>query len=82
MGLSDSNLSKLELCEKIKEHIPSFVVETSDYKEDPDKRDYIVSNKKIESVGWAPDYSIDDGIEELLKAYAIFTSVNTNYTNL
>tara|TARA_R110002051_G_scaffold121488_2_gene194670 strand:+ start:915 stop:1943 length:1029 start_codon:yes stop_codon:yes gene_type:complete len=82
VGLSDANLSKLELCEKIKEHVPSFVIKTSDYKEDPDKRDYIVSNKKIESIGWTPDYSIDDGIKELLKAYAILTSVDTKHTNL
>jgi len=82
VGLSDANLSKLELCEKIKEHVPSFIIKTSDYKEDPDKRDYIVSNKKIESIGWTPDYTIDDGIKELLKAYTIFTSVNTNHTNL
>lgn len=82
VGLSDANLSKLELCEKIKEHVPSFVIKTSDYKEDPDKRDYIVSNKKIESIGWTPDYTIDDGIKELLKAYTILTSVDTKHTNL
>tara|TARA_Y100000310_G_scaffold270837_1_gene284864 strand:+ start:4123 stop:5151 length:1029 start_codon:yes stop_codon:yes gene_type:complete len=82
VGLSDANLSKLELCEKIKEHVPSFVIKTSEFNSDPDKRNYIVSNEKIESIGWTPDYSIDDGIEELLKAYEIFTSANTNHTNL
>ena len=82
VGLSSANLSKLELCEKIKEHIPSLAIETSEFNSDPDKRNYIVSNDKIESTGWVPDYSIDDGIKELLKAYKIFTNVHTNHTNL
>ena len=82
VGLSNANLSKLELCEKIKEHVPSFAIETSEFNSDPDKRNYIVSNEKIESIGWTPDYSIEDGIKELLKAYKIFTNAHTNHTNL
>lgn len=70
-GLSDANLSKLELCAKIKEHIPSFMYIEAPVGTDPDKRNYLVSNERIESVGWRPSYSIDDGIEELLKAYSI-----------
>ena len=82
VGLSNANLSKLELCEKIKEHVPSLAVETSEFSSDPDKRNYIVSNEKVESTGWAPDYTIDDGIKELLKAYKIFTNAHTSHTNL
>ena len=82
VGLSNANLSKLELCEKIKEHVPSLAVETSEFNSDPDKRNYIVSNEKIESIGWTPDYSIDDGIKELLKAYRIYTNAHTKHTNL
>lgn len=82
VGLSNANLSKLELCKKIKEYVPSFVVETSEFNSDPDKRNYIVSNEKIESTGWTPDHSIDDGIKELLRAYRIFTNAHTNHTNL
>ncbi len=82
VGLSNANLSKLELCEKIKEHVPSLAIETSEFNSDPDKRNYIVSNEKIESIGWTPDHSIDDGIQELLKAYKIFTNAHTNHTNL
>ena len=49
----------------------------SEYNEDPDKRDYLVSNFKIESTGWKPHFSIDDGIKELIKLYS-HMSVNPN----
>jgi nucleoside-diphosphate-sugar epimerase len=71
VGLSDANLSKLELCEKIKKHIPEFVFSESQIGEDPDKRNYIVSNRRIEGTGWKPIYKLDDGIAELIKAYRI-----------
>ena len=48
--------------------------------EDPDKRDYIVSNEKIEKTGYLPKYSLDDGIEELIKTYAIIK--NNQYGNV
>jgi len=80
VGLSDANLSKLELCEKIKDHISDFHIFESDIAEDPDKRDYIVSNEKIEKTGWRPKYSIDDGIKELVKFYS-FAKIN-KYNNL
>ncbi len=70
-GLSDANLSKLELCEKIKEHVPSFVYLQAPVGEDPDKRNYLISNEKIERLGYRTRYSLDFGIEELLKVYAI-----------
>ncbi len=72
VGLSDANLSKLELCEKIKEHISDFIFVESNLGEDPDKRDYIVSNEKIENTGFKPQFSLDFGIEELIKCYTIF----------
>ncbi len=70
-GLSDANLSKLELCAKIKEHIPSFVYLQAPVGEDPDKRNYLISNEKIERLGYRPQYSLDFVIEELVKVYAI-----------
>ena len=70
-GLSDANLSKLELCEKIKAHVPSFVYLQAPVGEDPDKRNYLISNEKIERLGYRPQYSLDFGIEELIKVYAI-----------
>jgi len=73
MGLSDANLSKLELCNKIKEYINNFTINVSEIGEDIDKRNYIVSNKKIENTGFLPKYSIDDGIIELIKLFSYYS---------
>jgi len=69
VGLSDANLSKLELCERIKLQLPKFTFLESSIGEDPDKRDYIVSNAKLESTGFRPQWGIDRGIAELIKGY-------------
>ncbi len=79
-GLSSANLSKIELCEKIKEHIPEFVYLEAPVGEDPDKRDYIVSNERLEGCGWRPRYTLDDGIEELKKVYTIIK--RNQYSNI
>lgn len=71
VGLSDANLSKMELCEEIKKQIPSFYFVEAEVGEDPDKRDYIVSNEKIEKTGFKPQISLSDGIAELIKGYQI-----------
>ena len=71
VGLSDANLSKLELCERIREHLPGFAFSEAPIGEDPDKRDYVVSNEKIEATGFRPRTSLDDGIAELRKGYAM-----------
>ena len=75
VGLSSANLSKMELCLKIKEHLNDFNIFESEIAKDPDKRDYIVSNDKIESTGWKPKYDLDHGIKELIKTYQ-FLSIN------
>ncbi len=80
VGLSDANISKLELCAKIKEHLPEFMYLEAPLGEDPDKRDYIVSNDKIEATGYKPAFSLDDGIRELIKGYTILK--NTKYSNV
>jgi nucleoside-diphosphate-sugar epimerase len=71
VGLSSANLTKRQLCEKIKEYVPEFYIHSAEVGEDPDKRDYLVSNEKIESLGWKPDHTLDMGIQELLKGYKI-----------
>ena len=82
VGLSNANLTKQQLVEKIKEYVPDFAITYSDYYEDPDKRDYIVSNKKIESTGWNPQYTLDSGIEELIKTYTILIQdLSSKYRN-
>ena len=80
VGLSSANLTKLQLCAKIKEHIPEFTYLESSIGEDPDKRDYLVSNEKIEATGWSPDNTLDTGICELIKAYQFL--VNNKYSNV
>jgi nucleoside-diphosphate-sugar epimerase len=80
VGLSDVNLSKLELCVKIKEQIPDFIFLEAPVGEDPDKRDYIVSNEKIERTGFKPVYSLEMGIRELIKGYKIIR--NNKYSNV
>jgi nucleoside-diphosphate-sugar epimerase len=80
VGLSDANLSKRELCETIKQFIPELYIHSADIGEDPDKRDYIVSNVKLESLGWKPKKSLEEGIEELISAYRIIK--NNQFANV
>ena len=82
VGLSKANLTKQQLCETIKEQIPSFEIFHNDNFEDPDKRDYVVSNLKLEKVGWSPNYTLEDGIEELIKTYTILIkNLSSGYRN-
>lgn len=76
VGLSSANLTKRELCEKIKKYVPDFYVHSSPIGEDPDKRDYVVSNDKLEGLGWSPSRTLDEGIQELLKGYRIVKTNN------
>ena len=80
VGLSDANLSKYELCEHIQQQLPKFVFVESQIGKDPDQRDYIVSNDKIERTGFHPRLSLDDGIRELIKGYAMIRQ--NRYSNV
>ena len=83
VGLSDANLNKMELAQKIKTYYPNLVIIENEFSTDIDNRNYIVSNDKLESYGWKPKYSIDDGIQELALAYEmVITDNNKKYTNL
>ncbi|NKB57014.1 MAG: NAD-dependent epimerase/dehydratase family protein [Alphaproteobacteria bacterium] len=80
VGLSDANLSKAELCAVIRQHLPNFVALEAPIGEDPDKRDYIVSNEKVEATGFKPAHSLDDGIRELIKGYVMLN--DSRYSNV
>jgi nucleoside-diphosphate-sugar epimerase len=68
-GLDSANLSKEELALKIKEYLPGFYIHFAPIGEDPDKRNYIVSNRRLRDAGFVAKRSLDDGIQELLKGY-------------
>ncbi len=80
VGLSDTNISKLELCQIIKEFINNFTILEEGFTNDPDQRNYIVSNEKIEKTGFKTNFSIKDGIEELIKGYKMIQ--NSKYGNI
>jgi nucleoside-diphosphate-sugar epimerase len=80
VGLSSANLSKMELCLEIKKQIPDFFIAESEINKDPDQRNYIVSNDKIEKTGYKPDVNIQTGIAELIKGFSILT--NNKYSNV
>ena len=76
VGLSDANLSKTELCHEIKKHLPNFTFVEEKIKKDPDQRNYIVSNEKIEKTGFLPKHSLSNGIKELIKGYIMLKNQN------
>ena len=80
VGLSDANVSKKELCERIKKYIPEFVFIDAPVGKDPDQRNYIVSNEKIESTGFQQKNSLDFGIQELIKGFTMIR--NIQYGNI
>lgn len=80
VGLDDANLSKLELCGTIKKHLPKFVFLEAPIGEDPDKRDYIVSNARLAATGFKPEWGLDRGIQELIKGFTILR--NSIYSNV
>jgi nucleoside-diphosphate-sugar epimerase len=81
VGLSDANLSKRELCQLIQEEVPDFYFTVAEVGEDPDKRDYVVSNAKIEATGFRPRHSLRAGVRELVKAYRMLKPTRSAFTN-
>ncbi len=80
LGLSSANITKHELAKKIKKHIPKTKIEIKNDRKDPDKRDYYVSNKKIEKKGFKATYSLDHGIKELINIFKISKiKIKNNY---
>ena len=80
VGLSEANVSKWELCEIIQKQLPNFTFMQAEVGIDPDQRNYIVSNEKIESTGFQTKYSLETGIKELIKGYRMIR--NTRYGNI
>jgi len=80
VGLSDANVSKKELCEIIQKQVTDFVFIDAPIGKDPDQRNYIVSNEKIEATGYNTSMSLDAGIAELIKGYTMIK--NTQYGNV
>ncbi|HUU41333.1 MAG TPA: NAD(P)-dependent oxidoreductase [Desulfatiglandales bacterium] len=80
VGIDDANLSKIDLCKAIQKHLPKFIFFEAQVGEDPDKRDYIVSNQKIADTGFKTAYSLNMGIKELIKGYTILR--NSVYSNV
>jgi nucleoside-diphosphate-sugar epimerase len=80
VGLTDANLSKSELCNVIQQYVPDFRIMEAEVGRDPDQRNYIVSNEKLEATGFLPEYSLEDGIQELIKGYQMIS--NNKYGNV
>ena len=72
VGLSQANISKIELCQEIKKIVPDFLFLEAPLGKDPDQRNYIVSNKKIEALGFSPAVSLQEGLNELVKGLKMF----------
>lgn len=69
VGLDSANTSKLELAKKVRRHIPNFRVIEDEIRQDPDKRNYIVSNERLRKAGFECGHDLDYGIEELIGGY-------------
>ena len=72
VGLSQANISKIELCQEIKKIVPDFLFLEAPLGKDPDQRNYIVSNKKIEALGFSPAVGLQEGLNELVKGLKMF----------
>ena len=83
VGLTSANCTKLELANTIQKFVPDLVIVENNFKQDFDQRNYIVSNAKLESQGWVPTFTLEEGIQELIKGYQLITKFkNKDFTNL
>jgi nucleoside-diphosphate-sugar epimerase len=82
LGNTSANVNKMDLCLAIKKQVPDFYITESEINKDPDKRNYIVSNEKLENTGWKPKHSLDDTIKEILKACPIIKNTNCPFSDI
>jgi nucleoside-diphosphate-sugar epimerase len=80
VGLSEANVSKLGLCQAIQKHVPDFIFPEAALGKDPDQRNYVVSNAKIEATGFSTENSLNTGIADLVKGFVMLK--NTRYGNV
>jgi len=80
VGLTEANISKMELCNEICKFVPDFVIKEEEFTKDPDQRNYIVSNSKIENLGFETQINLENGLHELVTGIQIFK--NFPHTNL
>jgi nucleoside-diphosphate-sugar epimerase len=82
VGNTSANVNKMDLCLAIKKQVPDFFITESEINKDPDQRNYIVSNEKLESLGWKPQFSLDDAIREVLTACPIIKNSNCSFSDI
>jgi len=83
VGLTEANCTKLELAQTIQKYIPDLVIVENNFKKDFDQRNYMVSNNKLESQGWVPTFTLESGIQELIKGYQLIKKFkDKDFTNL
>ncbi len=80
VGLSEANISKIELCREIQSIVPNFTFLEAALGKDPDQRNYVVSNEKIERFGFKPSVSLESGLQELVKGLKMFN--HKPFTNI
>jgi nucleoside-diphosphate-sugar epimerase len=81
-GNTSANVNKMELCMAIKKQVPDFFITESEVNKDPDQRNYVVSNKKLEDLGWKCDYSLDNTIREVLQSCPIIKNSNFCFSDI
>jgi nucleoside-diphosphate-sugar epimerase len=82
LGNTEININKMDLCLAIKKQVPDFYITESPINEDPDKRNYVVSNEKLEKLGWECKYSLDYGVWEVLRACPIIKNTNVPFSDI
>ena len=82
LGNTSANVNKMDLCLAIKKQLPDFFITESEINKDPDQRNYIVSNEKLEATGWSPMYSLDDTIREVIMACPIIKNTNCPFSDI
>ena len=82
VGNTSANVNKMDLCLAIKKHVPDFYITESPINKDPDQRNYVVSNAKLEATGWEPRFSLDHTIQEVLKACPIIKNSNVVFSDI